>query len=110
MKRTFILLSEFERAWAEMGLGDKELLALQDILLQNPEAGDVIPGLAGARKVRIPLAGRGKSGGGRVIYVDIVVKERIYLITAYAKNVREDLEPEQKKIVRHLVEYIKKEG
>lgn len=110
MRRAFVLLSEFERAWKSMGPGDSELEDLQDLLLEDPEAGDVIPGLGGARKVRIPLEGRGKSGGGRVIYVDVVVRERIYLITAYAKNVQTDLDPDEKKAFRTLVEYIKKEG
>lgn len=110
MRRTFVLLSEFERAWKSMGLGDSNLEALQDLLLEDPEAGDVIPGLGGARKVRIPLEGRGKSGGGRVIYVDVVIRERIYLITAYAKNVQTDLDPDEKKTFRKMVEYIKKEG
>jgi len=110
LKRTFILLAEFERAWKAMGLGDDELEELQDLLLNDPEAGDVIPGLSGARKIRIPMEGRGKSGGGRVIYVDVIVRERIYLITAYAKNVQTDLSPDEKKMFRKLVEYIKKEG
>lgn len=110
MQRVFILLSEFERAWKAMGLGDSELENLQDLLLDDPEVGDVIPGLGGARKVRIPMEGRGKSGGGRVIYVDVVVRERIYLITAYAKNTQTDLDPDKKKAFRKIVEYIKKEG
>ena len=110
MRRAFVLLAEFERAWKAMGLGDDELEELQALLLNDPEAGDVIPGLSGARKVRIPMEGRGKSGGGRVIYVDVVVTERIYLITAYAKNVQTDLSPDEKKMFRKLVEYIKKEG
>lgn len=62
---------------AEMGLGDSELARLQSLLLMDPEAGDVIQGTGGARKVRIPLEGRGKSGGGRVIYVDVVIREQI---------------------------------
>lgn len=110
MKRTFVLLAEFERAWAEMGLGDTQLSELQMRLLSDPTAGDVIPGLSGARKIRVPLEGRGKSGGGRVVYVDVVVKEKIYLITAYAKNVRSDLDWSRKKELRKLVEFIKKEG
>lgn len=109
MRRAFILTSEFERAWARMGLGDAELEDLQDMLIENPEAGDVIPGLNGARKVRIPLEGRGKSGGGRVVYVDVVIREMIYLVTAYAKNVQADLSEAEKKNLRKLVDIIKKE-
>ena len=77
MKRALVLTPSFERAWAEMGLGDSELARLQSLLLMDPEAGDVIQGTGGARKVRIPLEGRGKSGGGRVIYVDVVIREQI---------------------------------
>ena len=110
MIRSFVHLAQFDRAWAELGLGDDALRELEDRLIENPQAGDMIPGLAGARKVRIPLGGHGRSGGGRMIYVDVVLGERIYLITAYAKNVQADLEQEQRKELRRLVEYIKKEG
>ena len=103
------MTSGFDRSWARMGLGEAELQALQNLLLLDPDAGDVIPGLAGARKVRIPLEGRGKSGGGRVIYVDVVIREQIYLLLAYPKNVQTDLNPEQKKIIRKLIETIKEE-
>ena len=82
MKRAFVLTPGFERSWAAMGLDDDDLRALQNLLIEDPDAGDVITGTGGARKVRIPLEGRGKSGGGRVIYVDIVVRERIYLLLA----------------------------
>lgn len=109
MNRTFVLTSGFERSWERMGLGDEELQDLQNLLLLDPDAGDVIPGLAGARKVRIPLEGRGKSGGGRVIYVDVVVREQIYLLLAYPKNVQTDMSPDQKKIIRQLIETIKEE-
>lgn len=67
----------------------------------------MIPDLAGARKIRSPLTGRGKSGGGRVIYVDVVVKEQIFLLLAYPKNVQTDMNPAQKKIIRNLIETIK---
>lgn len=109
MKRMFILTSGFERSWERMGLGDEELQDLQNLLLLDPDAGDVIPGLAGARKVRISLEGRGKSGGGRVIYVDVVVREQIYLLLAYPKNVQTDMNQDQKKIIRQLIETIKEE-
>lgn len=55
------------------------------------------------------MEGRGKSGGGRVIYVDVVVRKLIYLLMAYPKNVQTDLSPDQKKMVRKVVETIKEE-
>lgn len=109
MRRSFVLTPDFDRSWTMMGLGDDELAELQSILVDNPHAGDVITGTGGARKVRIPLEGRGKSGGGRVIYVDIVVREQIYLLLAYPKNIQADLSPQQKKAVRKWVESIKEE-
>lgn len=109
MERLFILAPTFDKTWRAMGLGDEELRQLQHFLLSDPDVGDVIPGLSGARKVRIPLTGRGKSGGGRVIYVDIVVKKHIHLVLAYPKNIQENLTPEQKQLVRKIVEAIKKE-
>ena len=59
-----------------MGLHDEELKLLEDILLENPQKGDVIEGTSGARKMRIQMNGHGKRGGGRVIYVDIFEKEK----------------------------------
>ena len=44
MKRVFILSSRFENAWARMGLGDDELAALQNLLLEFPDIGHVVPG------------------------------------------------------------------
>ena len=92
-----------------MGLKDDDLKELEIILLENPRKGAVIEGLAGARKLRIKLEGRGKSGGGRVIYLDIIQKEKIYLLFAYPKNVQEDLTPEQCKVLRRMVEAIMEE-
>ena len=48
MLRKFIMTQAFDKSWAAMGLGDKELSQLQDTLLIDPEAGDLIPGCNGA--------------------------------------------------------------
>ena len=109
MKRLFVLTPGFEKSWADLGLGDDELRTLQCQLIENPEAGDVIHETGGARKIRIPMENRGKSGGGRVIYVDVVIRERIYLLLAYPKNVQTDLTSEQKKMMRKLIKLIKEE-
>jgi hypothetical protein len=109
MKRAFIITASFDRSWIAMHLGDDELMELQNLLIEDPEAGSVIQGTGGARKVRIPLEGRGKSGGGRVIYVDVMIRERIYLLMAYPKNVQTDLTPEQLKMIRKVIDRIKEE-
>ena len=92
-----------------MGLGDDEQHELENILLENPRKGVVIEGLAGIRKLRIRLEGRGKSGGGRVIYIDVLEKRRLYLLFAYPKNVQEDLTAEQRKFLRRMAETIMEE-
>ena len=92
-----------------MGLNDSDLKTLEMRLLENPQIGDVIQGTGGARKLRIQLEGRGKSGGGRVIYLDVYEKERLYFLFAYPKNVQENLTNEQKEIIKSMIELIKKE-
>ena len=55
------------------------------------------------------MENRGKSGGARVIYVDVFRKEKLYLLLAYPKSVQDDMTPDQKKMVKKLVDMIKKE-
>lgn len=109
MIREFIFTKPFLDSWKAMGLDTGSLKDLEGILLESPHAGDVIQGTGGARKIRIQLEGRGKSGGGRVIYLDVFEKEKLYLLFAYPKNLQENLTNEQKKAIKALVDAIKKE-
>ena len=86
---------------------DEDLRSLQNFLLASPDAGDVIPGGSGLRKLRWSAQARGKRGGARVIYYRHVPGECIYLIYAYAKNVRSDLTREQIKTLAQLMKDIK---
>ena len=107
MTRKFIHTASFDRHWKNLGLGDDELHELQNILLADPQAGDVIQSLAGARKIRFAANEHGKRGGARVIYVDIVRDEQIYLLTAYPKNAKADLTSDEKKDLAKLVKILK---
>ncbi len=109
MTREFIFTKPFLTCWKAMGLNNDHLKYLEHILLENPQIGEVIQGTGGARKMRIQLDGRGKSGGGRVIYLYVFEKEKLYLLFAYPKNVQEDLTEEQKTAIRALIDAIKKE-
>ena len=60
-------------------------------IAQNPEAGDVVPGSGGIRKVRWVRKGRGKRGGVRVIYFSAPTKGLIWLLTIYAKSNKENI-------------------
>ena len=107
MRREFIRTDIFEEDWRDAGLNDDDLSELEDLLLENPKAGDVIPHLSGGRKLRFAASGRGKSGGVRVVYVDVVVREHIYLLLAYPKNVQTDLTAAQKRILNKIIAEIK---
>jgi mRNA-degrading endonuclease RelE of RelBE toxin-antitoxin system len=103
MTREFVIMPEFDRQWEKLGLGDDELRQLQEALLQNPKAGKVIRGTKGLRKIRIAFEGQGKSGSGRVAYVDFTVHETIYLITAYPKNVKDGLSKAERNTIAKTI-------
>lgn len=111
MNRLFIEVPTFTRKWRELGLTDDNLRDLQNILLENPKAGDAIQGTGGLRKIRIPMSnrGKGKRGGARVIYVDIELKERIYFINVYTKDEKDDLTEDEKKAFRAVIKILKEE-
>lgn len=98
MERTFKEVPSFTAKWQALGLNDDDLRTLENILLKDPKIGDVIRGTGGLRKVRIPMEYAGKRGGGRVIYIDIEVKECIYLLNVYAKNEQIDLTDKEKDV------------
>ncbi len=104
MTRKFITTNEFDRQWKAMDLTDEDLADLQSMILLDPEAGALMRDTGGLRKLRVPLEGRGKRGGARVCYVDFVVKETIYLITAYPKNEKDNLSKAERNEVRKLID------
>ena len=87
----------------------KEYATFQSWLAANPEAGDVIPGLGGLRKVRMALPGRGKCGGARVLYLLFIRRETVCLVFACSKGEITDAPPDVKRDLRRLVEATKKE-
>ncbi len=68
-------------------------------IAQNPQAGDVIPGADGARKVRWAMQGRGKSGGVRVVYFNLSASGFVLLFAIYAKAVRANMSAKEIKAV-----------
>ena len=83
-------------------LSDDEYAAFQWYLLANPEAGDIVRGSGGVRKVRWSLSNTGKSGGIRVIYYWKVSADEIWLLTAYSKS-------EKSTIAGHILKQIAQE-
>lgn len=97
---TFIELHPFA-AVRDRYLNDDEFAALQLYLAEHPDDGDVIPHSGGCRKLRWAIEGRGKRGGVRVIYFLRLNPGQVVLLTMYAKNVQENIDP---KLLRRLKE------
>jgi len=97
----------FDSQWEDMGLDDEDRRKLENVIANNPSIGRVMRGTNGLRKMRFALEGRGKSGGARVLYVDFVVYERIYLVYAYPKNEKEDITSEEREVFRKMIEKAK---
>ncbi len=61
------------------------------MVARNPECGEVMQGTGGVRKVRVGRGSRGKSGGGRVVYIYSDTRQPIFLLAAFAKNEKANL-------------------
>lgn len=86
----FIETSLFTRLIAKY-LTEDEYVGLQSFLLQRPDAGAIIPGTGGVRKLRWRIPGKGKSGGIRIIYYWYVGEDEIWLLTVYGKSERDTI-------------------
>lgn len=85
-------------------LSDEEYAALQEHMALHPEAGAVIQGTGGLRKIRWSAGGKGKSGGVRVIYYHLTLSAQIRMILIYRKGIKDDLTPKEKEALRKLNE------
>jgi|LSQX01.3.fsa_nt_gb hypothetical protein len=109
MTQEFVSTTKFDHQWNELGLSDDDRSELEEILMKNPQAGDVIPGTGGLRKLRVVQNGKGKRGGGRVLYVAFQRFETIYLMLMYGKNEKTDATPEEKRIMKQAIIRLEKE-
>ena len=94
----------FTRAITRL-LSDEEYAELQGVLVVQPDAGNVIPGTSGLRKLRWTQQkrGKGKRGGIRVIYYWQMSETLVYMLLAYSKDEQEDLNTSQRKLLMRLV-------
>jgi hypothetical protein len=88
-------------------MDEAERIEVVNTIAADPQAGDVIPGTGGLRKVRIPLKGRGKRGGARLITFFHDADTPVFLIAVYAKNVQGDLDTTQRKAATPLTTAIR---
>lgn len=88
-------------------LGDDDYRALQNHLMAQPDAGAVIRGSGGVRKVRWAAGGKGKSGGLRLIYYWLTADDQIMFLTLYGKSEKENLSAADLKQLVKLIEEFK---
>jgi hypothetical protein len=99
----FIETTVFTQTIIEL-MSDDEYRALQEELTVQPDKGDVIQGTGGIRKIRAKATGRGKQGGSRVIYYWRSAHDQMLMLLAYQKNDQADLSPDQKKVLKAVVD------
>ena len=85
-------------------LSADEYAELQAHLNERPDAGNVIRGSGGVRKLRWAAQGRGKRGGVRVIYYLKLNKGHIWMLTLYAKNVKETISAHVLKQIKEAID------
>lgn len=83
---------------------DDEYRKFQQFLVNQPEAGKVIKGSGGLRKVRWGSESQGKSGGVRVIYYYVQPDSHIRLLLIYPKSEQTTLTDKQLKILKDIIE------
>ena len=110
MKATFKELTAFSNH-REAYLKDSDFRKLQELLMENPNAGPVIEGTGGLRKVRLAdtRRGKGKRGGVRVIYYWCLGASQFWLFTLYDKDEVSDLTKAQKKALKLMLKNEEKE-
>ena len=95
---------------AERLFGDDERADIVDQVAADPRCGVVIPGSGGIRKLRVGIAGRGKRGGARIIYLFGGDDVPVFLLAAFAKNEKTDLTSAErtamsKQVTKMLADY-----
>jgi hypothetical protein len=105
MHLTFIHLAPFTRRWREFRLTDEDLQALEQQLLEQPEAGAVMQGTGGLRKIRFapPSLRRGKSGAFGVGYVYFRSAEVIILLVIFPKSGQPNLTGAEKAYFKRMI-------
>jgi len=109
MTRTFVRLPEFEKQCKHIDLDEADIMEIENAILDNPAVGVIIRGTGGLRKFRIALQNKGKRGGARVIYIDLLYYENVYLVTAFAKSELDNLTQAERNELKILVKCLETE-
>ena len=93
-------------------LGVDAYRGFQNVLMASPTKGRVMPGCGGLRKIRVEdeQRGKGKRGGARVVYLHIPEASRIDLLAIYGKDEKDDLSPQERKVLAVMARQAKAEA
>ena len=105
---SYVHLPAFDET-AEGWLDDEDIRRVQQILSKNPHAGVVVPGTGGLRMLRVAASGKGKRGGGRLIYLYVEVRSRIYLMAVFSKTEYSNISPAGYRALKDLATRLRKE-
>src|SRR5580704_5772096 len=94
---TVIETPAFLASAADERIGEDERAAIVSYMAANPDAGEIMPGTGGARKVRFAGRGKGKSGGYRVYAADDIP---VFLLDVYGKDTQASLSQAQRNELR----------
>lgn len=94
-----IRTTRYSKDLRRLGMSTEEAEAIETAIASHPEAGDVIKGLKGVRKLRFGLRKKGKSGGGRAIYLLMLGDDAALLLSAYSKKEKSELTPADRKAI-----------
>lgn len=95
--QTVIETNAFLRSAKVAGMSEDERQTVVDVIAANPDAGDIMPGCGGARKVRVGRRGAGKSGGYRVVTYYANENVPVFLLTVFPKNMKTNLTKTEQK-------------
>lgn len=95
---SFVYLGSFLEDWTNLGLGEPDLEALEQMILDRPEVGVVMPGTGGLRKVRFaPSKGnKGKSGSERICYALFPGPGLVLMVIVFGKGDKDNLTPAER--------------
>ncbi len=112
MLRTFIYTAPIEQRLKEMENKEEFCRGIEIEILNNITVGDLVPGLAGARKFRYsdPSRGKGKRGGFRIFFLDLPLVEKVYFLYLLSKGETEDITAQEKKEFKKYIDLLKKEA
>jgi hypothetical protein len=109
VKREFVYTRKFDREWANRNLTDEDQRHLEMFLLEAPDSGNIMRGTGGLRKIRWNVFGKGKSGGIRVLYIDLPHTQIICMVDLFPKDEKENLSQAERNGIKKIVKIIMEE-